>query len=118
MRNTTSTGGHTPEELETLLEDGLLARDITAVSELFLPHGTLAIGLGGRVEAGPASPERLSALADARSQCFVADPQLVLHSRRTALVLGMDSLSVARRDRHSRWHYAICLLGNTTGEDR
>ncbi len=117
MGNTASTGGHTPEALETLSRTELLARDITAVSERFLSHRRWRSDLV-EVEAGPASPERLSALADARSQCFVADPQLVLHSRRTALMLGVDSLSVARRDRHSRWHYAICLLGKTTGEDR
>lgn len=108
-------GGATVEELETLLEDALLAADAEQLADLFLFDGLIALREERRVAYGLARDPRIQRQVFRTPARFAAAPEVVLRSGRTALVLGNDSVNVARLDRHRRWRYAVCLLGTTTG---
>lgn len=108
-------GGADVAELETLLEDALLAGDAGQLADLFLSEGLIALREDGRVAHGLARDPRIQGQLFRAPARFTADPGLVLRSGRTALVVGADSVNVARLDHHRRWRYAVCLLGTTTG---
>ncbi len=103
-------GAHTPEELETLLEDAFVLHDHHALARLFHPGAMLVAG-GGLPEArGHRQIARVAAqLWDSQRRCLV-DPQRVLQVRDTALVLADRAINVVRRGDDGSWRYAISLL--------
>ena len=103
-------GAHTPEELETLLEDAFVIRDRDALAELF-EDGAVLLGGDGPREARGA--QEIGRFATAMWECertYLADPRRVLQARDTALVVGAQGINVARRGRDGAWRYAISLL--------
>jgi hypothetical protein len=99
----------TPEELDTLLEDAFVLRDHTMLAALFHNEGVLGAGTvalaRGRLEIAQAAEAMW-----AREQLYLAAPLRVLQARRTALIAGPSSTSVAQRSRDGAWRYAIALL--------
>ena len=94
-------GAESPEQLEEMLEDALLLRDVDALSRI--------ARRGCVVRAGRASTVEQLAGAEVATG-FVADLRMVLQRRRTALLIGRSSVNVARRDGRGRWRYAIIVL--------
>lgn len=103
-------GARTPEELETLLEDACLLGDDGSLDELYAPGAVLAVG--SRLLRGVAIRETLPALG------YVADPQRVLQSSGTALIVTTRAISVAQRSPDRVWRYAISLMTNPKGHIR
>ncbi len=106
-------GARTPEELETLLEDAILLRDVAGLLALFSPYSVLA---GPREYAqGPVhiAGSARALLSDGWE--YLADPTLVVQAHRTALVIGPHALNVARRGHDRLWRYDICRL-HTAGD--
>ena len=102
-------GAHTPEELETLLEDAFVMRDREALTRLF--ENGAVLGAGDVREArGQEEIARFAAALWDHDRTYVADPRRVLQARNTALVLSEQGLNVARRGRDGDWRYAIALL--------
>jgi ketosteroid isomerase-like protein len=101
---------HTPEELETLLEDAFLLRDPEAVAALFAAEAVALVADGHAAARGSADIARAAAAMWKRDGTYLADPQRVLQAGETALVLGPRSVSVARRQSDRSWRYAISLL--------
>lgn len=97
-------GAHTPEELETLLEDATLVRDRDALGRLFEADALL---VSGSVSARGESIAPLVEGLWARDFTYVAQPRRVLQARGTALVIARDAISVVRRDASHCWRYAI-----------
>lgn len=100
---------HTPEDLETLLEDAFVTRDRIAVAELFEDGAVLVVGDGSPARGGCA----IANLARAMWDCdvtFVADPRRVLQARDMGLVVADQSINVVRRGSDGTWRYAISLL--------
>ena len=99
-------GARTPEELETLLEDAVMLRDVAGLIGLFSPGGILA----GPVEhaQGPVHIARSARAMLSDGWQYVADPTHVLQAHRTALVIGPHALNVTRRGRDGLWRYEIC----------
>lgn len=102
-------GAHTPEELETLLEDAFVMHDRAALSQLFEHQAVLSGGeppvARGRVEIVQAAETMW-----AREQLYLAAPLRVLQNRGTALIAGRCATSVAHRSKDGAWRYAIALL--------
>jgi hypothetical protein len=107
-----SPGARTPEELETLLEDGFVIRDARAAAELFERNALLAARRSGREARGDAIGELLEAL-QAGGLAYVAEPRRILRAADTALIVAERAISVARRA-ESRWRYSIALLDTDT----
>lgn len=102
--------GSTPEELETLLEDAFLQHDVRAIAELFDTEGVLLTGSAVRHTASVLCGRQYSYLADNRLICRAGD---------TAVLLGADSVSVARRGPDGYWRYLFCHLDNISqGDDQ
>lgn len=98
------TNAHTPEELELLLEDGLLLRDPQSLMALFAGGAVLVIG-----EDGVAHGEDITRLALATwhgVQTYVAAPQRVIQARDLALIVSKQGVNVVRRDRNGIWSEA------------
>ena len=112
-------GAHTPEELETLLEDAFLTHDHVALAELFEDGGVLVAE--DRPEArGAADIRRLAAVLWDGPATYVPDASRVVQARDTALVVAQGGIGVARRGTDRAWRYAIALLSveaNTTEEE-
>lgn len=104
-----STGARTPEELETLFEDALVARDREALAALFDEAAVLA---AGNVQPVRGSEEIVQqALATwTGDHTYVADPRGVLQTRDIALVVAERGVNVVRRSRDGTWRYAIVFL--------
>jgi hypothetical protein len=100
--------GSTPEELETLLEDAFLQQDVRAIAELFEAGGVLLTGSDVWQAASALCGQRFSFLANARLICRADD---------TAILLGTNAISVARRGRDGYWRFLFCYLGNTSEGD-
>lgn len=98
-------GAGAPEDLDRLLEDALVLRDQRSVSRLFVPGAVLIAGgeHRGRSEIEHAAP-RLWEMP------YIAETRGVHQARDVALVLGRDSIAVARRG-GSGWRYAVALVG-------
>lgn len=97
----------TPEELETLLEDGFVLRDATAVADLF--------GLDGILVAGPRGRGRAEILLLTTRLCdsgrlYLAEPRWVIENQGQALIISDRAVSLAARDTDHNWRYAICVL--------
>ncbi len=114
-------GAHTPEELETLLEDAFVMRDHVAVAGLFENGAVLVAGDGPRQVRGAEGIARLAAVIWARERTYLADPRRILQARDTALVVAEQGINVLRRGSDGAWRYAIALLPldvTTTKEER
>lgn len=99
-------GAASPEELELLLEDAILLGDAEAIDALFTSGGTLAAGELRPVGRGPEMFKVLSS----RNEGYVGGSSRIVQARRTALIIGKDAISVARRSRDGSWRFAICSL--------
>lgn len=103
-------GGKTPEELETLLEDALLLSDPQAVARLF-DDGSILITADGALRlCGRDDTLRFAAMLCEKGQCYLADPRSVFQARDTALLIGDGIINVARRSHDGSWRFAIALL--------
>lgn len=104
------TGGQTPEELETLMEDAFVLRDGQALAALFEDRGVLLADacteMLGR-EAIALAAEQVWGMVDR----YIAGPRRIFQSRDTALLVGNGAINVARRGRDGAWRFAISLLG-------
>jgi hypothetical protein len=100
---------HTPEELETLLEDTLVLGDEQALAELF-DEGALLVTGESPVVRGNVEIARLARALWQGERSYVADPLQVRQARDIALTIAEGSINVARRDRDGGWRYAIVLL--------
>lgn len=93
-----------------LLEDAFVMRDPQAVMRL-VTHGTvLAVG-----HPEVCGAEHIARTAEALWQhnlTYVAEPQRVLETRTTALVVAEQGINVARRQTDGCWRYEILLLRN------
>ena len=106
-------GARSPEELETLLEDAVIVRDATALSELFEDEalwvtGTDPAGVRGRVGIARAASERWTEFAR------TAIPGRILQAGGLALSVG-TGVHVLRRDSHRGWRLAISLTDRAAG---
>lgn len=102
-------GARTPEELESLLEDAFIVRDIAALGGLFDDRAVLDVGRGlGEVRGREAIERVVTAMWD-RDRTYVAEPRRVLQSGDTALSLGWG-INVVRRDHEGAWRFAIALI--------
>jgi hypothetical protein len=106
-------GARTPEELETLLEDAILLRDVAGLLALFSPYGVLAGPLEHAQGPVHIAGSARALLSDGWE--YVADPTLVVQAHRTALVIGPHALNVARRGHNSLGRYEICRLHAAAG---
>jgi hypothetical protein len=104
----TSYGASSPEELETMLEDATVLRDLGELAALFVPGAVLH-------RAGHELPVR-GRRGIARmfteppdSPTYVAFPPHVLQRGATALVLTGSAVHVTRRSPHG-WRYLISWL--------
>lgn len=108
-------GAHTPEELETLLEDAFVVRDHAAIVRLFETGGVLGTPEAAHARGG----DQIAHLAEAlwrRDYTYLAEPRRVVQARDTALVVGRRSVNVLRRGGDRRWLYAISLLDGDSSE--
>jgi len=109
-RLTGSDDAHTPEELESLLEDALVMRDAALLSGMYEPGAILMTAHSEPVTGPEACAQRALGLWQG-DRSYVADPRLVMQARDLALVVSNDCVSVVRRDRTGCWRYAIVLQG-------
>jgi hypothetical protein len=103
-------GAHTPEELETLLEDAFLMRDRRALAALFENAAVLNAGNGSPEARGRAQIVQAAAEMWAREELYLAARLRVLQAGGTALIAGECSTSVAHRSRDGAWRYTIALI--------
>jgi hypothetical protein len=104
-------GARTPEELEMLLEDGLIARDREALVALFDTEAVLVSGKE-RALRGPSDIVRLGLEQWRDGRIYVADPKFVVQARDIALVLSERGVNVVRRSAGGAWHYVIVVLAD------
>ena len=105
-----SPGARTPEELESLFEDCLLAGDGEALDDLFDAEALLLAGPGETGARGREEIPQLVMTMCERGYRYVADPRRVLQARDTTLVVAEHAINVMRRGGDGRWRYAISLL--------
>jgi ketosteroid isomerase-like protein len=103
-------GGQTPEELETLLEDAVLLRDLDGLARLFEHSGVLIAGLDHQPAHGRAEIARAAARAWERGDGYLPDQRRVVQIGDTALVLGKGAINVARRGRDRSWRFIISIV--------
>ena len=113
-----NSGGRTPEELETLLEDGLLLHDAEAVAGLFEDASVLVWGPGSHQARGHAQIKRLTACLCRHRFGYLADPRRVFQAHDTALLLGDGVSNVVRRGTDGSWRYAISVLSSCRADLR
>jgi hypothetical protein len=103
-------GARTPEELETLLEDAFVTRDVEALSAMFAEGAVLAVGERPGAARGPEEIGRLATTLWTGDRTYVAEPRRVVQARDTALILADGAISVVRRGSDGTWRYTIALL--------
>ena len=106
-------GAHTPEQLESLLEDAFLMRDVEALCAMFAAGAVLLADAGRREARGSAEIGRFARTLWNVDRTYVAEPCRVIQARGTALVVGRGGISVVRRRPDGEWRYAIALLAST-----
>ncbi|HEV2771273.1 MAG TPA: nuclear transport factor 2 family protein [Thermoleophilaceae bacterium] len=114
-------GARTPEELESLLEDAFVTRDVDALCEMFEEGAVLVGGAGAQEARGQEEIGRLARALLEANRTYVAEPRRVVQARDTALVVGSDGINVVRRQGDGGWRYAIALLspdGTTPTEEQ
>jgi hypothetical protein len=105
-----STGARTPEELEALLEDAFVMRDVEALSATFADGAVLALRAEAEAARGAVEIGRLAAALWESNRTYVAAPRRVVQARDVALVLADSAINVVRRENDGAWTYAIALL--------
>jgi hypothetical protein len=105
-----SSGASSPEELEALLEDAFVTCDRDALAELFADGAVLLAGDAAAEARGGPQIARLTASLCERGYRYLADPERVLRSRDTTLVVAEGAVNVMQRGPDRRWRYAIALL--------
>jgi ketosteroid isomerase-like protein len=103
-------GARTPEELETLVEDAFLMRDLDEVSALFHEGAVLVPSAGGPEARGGEAISHAVAALWGNGRTYVGGSRRVLQARDTALVVTDVGVHVARRAADGRWRVAISLL--------
>jgi hypothetical protein len=106
IRAPLGTGARTPEELEVLLEDSLLMRDVQALTELF-DAGAMFVAGGEQSARGAEAIAQWALALWAGPHSYVAEPRRVMQARDIALIVAERSINVACRDRQGTWRYAI-----------
>jgi ketosteroid isomerase-like protein len=102
-------GARTPEELDALIEDAFIQRDLAVLDDVF-DHGAVLMDAGGMPAHGrEAIGHALADLWD-RGCTYVARPRRVLQARNTALVVADAGIHVLRRGGDGAWRAAILLL--------
>ena len=107
-------GASTPEELETLLEDGFLRRDASAIADLFEENGLLVNEGGGQPSPGRAAVLRTASVLCGQSFGYLAEAHTVLQSGDIGLLVGTRAINVVRRGRDGYWRYVISNVRTRT----
>jgi hypothetical protein len=105
-----NSGASSPEELESLLEDAFVTCDRGALAELFAGGAVLLAGEGATAARGGAQIERRVASLCERGYRYLSDPQRVIQSRDTTLLVAAHAVNVMHRGADRSWRYAISLL--------
>jgi hypothetical protein len=103
-------GAVTPEELESLLEDGFVLGDRHALAGLFEVDAVL---YAGPAEIEARGSEQITMAAGAlceRGYSYLAGSQRVLQATDTTLVVARRAVNVMRRGADRRWRYAVSYL--------
>jgi hypothetical protein len=103
-------GASTPEELESLLEDGFLLADRQALAQLFEGNAVLDAGDGLTAVRGSEAIARAAAALCNRGYSYLAQTQRLVQAGDVALIEGGRAINVIRRGPDRRWRYAISLL--------
>jgi ketosteroid isomerase-like protein len=108
----------TPDELDALLEDAFVLRDLRAVAALFEGDALLVDAAAGQAR-GAGEIASWATETWKRGVTYVAAEPRVLQAGGTALVLTPDGIAVARRHDRRAWRYAIALLSvdHTTAKE-
>jgi hypothetical protein len=109
------TGGQTPEELETLMEDAFVLGDGEALAKLFEAGGVLVSGRGRCEARGHRAIAKATGLLAERAAGYVAQPRRIYQNRDIALLIGEGVINVARRERDRSWRFIISLLDQDQG---
>jgi hypothetical protein len=99
--------GSTPEELEMLLEDAFVLRDVDALAGLFIARSLLIAGNWAHAARGREQITRIAPQLWAQERAYFAEPRRVVQSGDIALAVGDDAINVARRAEDGSWRYAI-----------
>lgn len=105
-------GASTPEQLDSLLEDGFVVGDSSSLAELFESAAIVAIDGAGSEAHGSA---QIEALADELCRCgysYITDRRRVFQSGDIALVVAEHGISAMRRGTDRMWRYSIALLAS------
>ena len=102
-------GARIPEELDTLLEDAFVARDVSGLRALFDRQAVLTEA-GGLEARGAEEIARVAGELWAAERTYVAGPRRVVRARGTALVVSATGIHVLRRGRDRAWRSAISFL--------
>jgi hypothetical protein len=102
-------GARTPEDLEVLLEDAWITRDVGLLVELFDDAAVLRAGGGAAPAHGRAEIAATAMAIWGRGETYVADPGVVVQAGAVALSLGR-AINVAQRGTDGAWRFAIALL--------
>jgi hypothetical protein len=111
------TGARTPEELEALLEDGLLMREREAVVALF-DESAVLIPDHAPPARGHAAIGRSALAAWSNDRPYLADPHRIVQARDIALIVTAHGINVARRGRDGTWRYAIVVAAADAAVER
>jgi hypothetical protein len=103
-------GASSPEELESLMEDAFVTCDRGVLAELFADGAVLLAEHDAAEARGDAQIARRTASLCERGYRYLADPQRVVRSRDTTLVVARHAVNVMHRGTDRRWRYAISLL--------
>lgn len=106
MSTITGAGARTPEELEALHEDALVMRDIAMLRGVYDEQAVLAAA-SGKTASGVNDCVELALASWQGDHPYVADPCSLTLAGDLTLIVSRDRISVARRDRHGGWRYAI-----------
>jgi hypothetical protein len=106
-------GARTPEELEALLEDGLLMRERQTLTALFDESAVLIVDHAPPAR-GHAAIGRLALEAWGHDRPYLANPRCVVQARDIALVVNDHGINVARRRGDGTWRYTIVLVSGDT----
>ena len=108
VRGMTTANARAPEDVDVLLEDAFVLRDVTALDGVFADGAVL---VDGDAEArGRAAIALLLAGLWTRDRTYVASVRRIVRTGDTALVLADAGLHVLRRDGDGSWRSAISLL--------
>jgi hypothetical protein len=105
---------NTPEELESLLEDGFIQRDTRAIARLFRPNGLLLVddfstGDVARLSAGSEQIRQTAVTLCRKNFVYLAETRWIWQVGGIALLMGACAVNVAQRDQGG-WRYLISHL--------